>query len=138
MIQRVLVAVVAKYVCGKLVLQKVLVAVVAKYVCRKLVLQRVLVAVVAKYVCGKLVLQRVLVAVVAKYVCRKLVVEWVLVTVFPKVARLIGCRCYKGSKVSMSTFGYRKRSSLRWLQSMHVGNLLYKGYWLQWLQKLRD
>ena len=88
--------------------------------------------------CGTVALQRVLVAVVAKYVCRKLVVEWVLVTVFPKVARLIGCRCYKGSKVSMSTFGYRKRSSLRWLQSMHVGNLLYKGYWLQWLQKLRD
>ena len=49
-----------------------LVAVVANYVCDKLVVQRVLVAVVAKYVCEKSVEQRVL---VTFFRCYKMLTE---------------------------------------------------------------
>ena len=48
--------------------KQMLVAVVAKYVCGKLVVQSVLVAVAGKYVCGKLFLRMELVAVVANVV----------------------------------------------------------------------
>ena len=61
MIERVLASVVAKYVCGKLVVQSVLVAVAGKYVCGKLVLRMELVAVVANVVnsiCDYLVINR--------------------------------------------------------------------------------
>ena len=54
-------------------------------------------------------IERVLVTVVAKYVCGKLVVQRVLVAVVAKVANsVIDVRC-GGCKVSILTFGDRKR-----------------------------
>ena len=71
MLERVLVAVVTKYVFGKLGLESVFVAVlviVAKKIYLNMVEERVSVPEVAKYVCGKLLLKRLFVGVVARIV----------------------------------------------------------------------